>query len=203
MTVAQSPGGARAVRGRSGRSAVHSRCMVMRIARSLGRHLVRGQRRERPTGAHRVANLGVQRFAGSRRLGRADVCLLGSSDRHQKPLPVDVFPRTYEAVGISSEGMLILPYKSGITRHEQGCQCPAEPSCYPGPGNPRPAPWGVSVRAPVLRLMHIDDRDNSVDRVARREETWIAGRTFVGRRHKLQSLDIPNGHDQVKLLGDS
>src|SRR5262249_35826933 len=67
-------------------------------------------------------------------------------------------------------------YEPGVAGDEEGRERPAGRGRSPCADNPQPASRRVSVRAPVFGLVHVDDRDDRVDRVPK----WVEARVIAG-----------------------
>ena len=66
---------------------------------------------------------------------------------------------------IFGSGLSVLTNESGVTGNKQGRYRPPQSGRHPGAADPYPAPCSVPVRTPVLRLVHVDDRDDCVNGV--------------------------------------
>src|SRR5215467_5610220 len=90
----------------------------------------------------------------------------------------------------------VLAHDAGVAGHQERCQRPAQHGRCPGEADPDPALCRVTVWAPEIGLVHVDKRDDRVDRVAERVEAWVMARALCRGRYRAQPVDVSDRHDE-------
>src|SRR5215472_15963636 len=92
---------------------------------------------------------------------------------------------------------LLLAYQAGEADNEECHRGPAKHGRCPAADDPAPP-----IEPPELGLVNVDNRDNHIDRVAERIETWVAGGAPGRCRDWVHADDeVIDGHDRMVLLG--